>query len=69
VQGLVERIRSTDDRRVVLNRLTPSGRRLHERKDAELTARWEAALADLEDEELEAGTRVMQRVREFFDDL
>jgi DNA-binding MarR family transcriptional regulator len=67
--GLVERTRSEEDRRVVLNRLTPEGRRLHERKDAEITAKWAAALDGLSEQELETGVAVLRRVREFFDGL
>jgi DNA-binding MarR family transcriptional regulator len=67
--GLVERTRSEEDRRVVVNRLTPKGRRLHEQKDAELTRKWAEALEELSDEELEAGVAVLKRVRDFFDQL
>jgi DNA-binding MarR family transcriptional regulator len=38
--GLVERVRSDTDRRVVLNRLTPAGREVFATKRAELEERW-----------------------------
>ena len=45
--GYVERVRSDADRRVVLNRLTPTGREVFEAKRAAFEQRWKEALADL----------------------
>jgi DNA-binding MarR family transcriptional regulator len=67
--GLVERTRSERDRRLVLNRLTPEGRRLHDEKHAYATAKWDEALADLDEVELRHGVDVLERVQRFFDEL
>jgi DNA-binding MarR family transcriptional regulator len=66
-QGLVERVRSESDRRVVLNRLTPAGRERFAAKEAELTARWREALADLSAEELGNAARVLRRMADVLD--
>jgi DNA-binding MarR family transcriptional regulator len=65
--GLVERVRSAVDRRVVLNRLTPAGRERFERKQAEIEKRWREALADLSPTELEQAARVLRRMAEVLD--
>ena len=58
--GLVERVRSEADRRVVLNRLTPAGRERFEAKRAALEERWKEALADLSAEQLGQAAQVLQ---------
>ncbi|HWI21753.1 MAG TPA: MarR family transcriptional regulator, partial [Baekduia sp.] len=60
--GIVERRRSGDDRRVVVVTLTDSGRALLADKRERWRARCREALADLSDEELEAGAEVMRRM-------
>jgi MarR family transcriptional regulator, organic hydroperoxide resistance regulator len=67
--GYVERVRSTSDRRVVLNRLTPEGRRRVERKQAEIDERWREALADLSAEQLSQAAQVLRRMAEVVDEL
>lgn len=60
--GHVERTRSGEDRRVVVTRLTPQGRRkVKARRDA-WRQRWQEALADVPEEDLRAATRVLQRL-------
>jgi DNA-binding MarR family transcriptional regulator len=60
--GHVERVRSLSDRRVVVSRLTPQGRRKIAAKRAAHESRWEQALLDLDHEELRAATRVIERL-------
>jgi DNA-binding MarR family transcriptional regulator len=67
--GWVERVRPSDDRRVVLNRLTPAGRERFERKQAELEERWREALADLSAEQLGQAARVLRRMADVVDGL
>jgi DNA-binding MarR family transcriptional regulator len=64
----VERARSESDRRVVVCRLTASGTRRVEAKRAAWQARWEQGLRDLDDDDLRAATRVLERLREVFED-
>ena len=66
--GHVERARLERDRRVVVSRLTPRGRRAIEAKRAKWQGRWEQALADVDVEELRAATRVLIRLRAVFED-
>ncbi len=66
--GHVERARSETDRRVVVSRLTPQGKRKIEAKRAAWQERWESALAGLGPRELGAATRVMQRLGDVFED-
>lgn len=67
--GIVERTRSERDRRVVTTRLTPEGRRRVERKDAELQVKWHDALSEFDPADLEAATRVVQRLAAYLDEL
>jgi DNA-binding MarR family transcriptional regulator len=60
--GLVERVRSETDRRVVLNRLTPEGRERFAAKQAEMEQRWHEALADLSAEQLGQAAQVLHRM-------
>jgi DNA-binding MarR family transcriptional regulator len=66
-QGLVERVRSDSDRRVVLNRLTPAGRERFAAKEAELQERWRDALSDISAEELGHAAHVLRRMAEVLD--
>jgi DNA-binding MarR family transcriptional regulator len=65
--GLVERVRSHVDRRVVLNRLTPAGREHFERKQAEIEQRWQDALSDLSASQLGQAAQVLRRMVEVLD--
>ncbi len=67
-QGQVERVRSQTDRRVVVSRLTPQGRRAIEAKRAAWKARWEQALAGVAVDDLSAATRVLERLGEMVED-
>ena len=67
--GLVERSRSERDRRVVTTRLTPEGRRRVTEKQGQLLAKWADMLTGFDEGELEASSRVIARLAEYFDDL
>ncbi len=66
--GHVERARSETDRRVVVSRLTPQGRRRVAAKRKLWQSRWEAALEGVETDELRAATRVLERLGTVFED-
>jgi DNA-binding MarR family transcriptional regulator len=66
--GHVERVRSETDRRVVVSRLTPQGARKIQAKREAWQSRWEQALAGVEEEELQAATRVLERLGVMFED-
>src|SRR6202453_5365633 len=63
-QGHVERVRSPTDRRVVVSRLTPQGRRRIEAKRAAWKSSWEHALAGIDADELHTAARVLERLAE-----
>jgi DNA-binding MarR family transcriptional regulator len=66
-EGIVERTRSEQDRRVVLVSLTDAGRALIDSKRERWRARWGSALGDLPAEDLAAAARVMRRVAGMLD--
>lgn len=65
--GLVHRVRSDRDRRVVLTSLTDRGRLLVEERRARYEPRWRAAVAEFSDAELRTAASVLERLREMFD--
>jgi MarR family transcriptional regulator, organic hydroperoxide resistance regulator len=67
--GLVVRVRSERDRRVVLTSLTDRGRALVEERHARYEPRFRAALAGFSDDELLSAAAVMDGLREFFEEL
>jgi DNA-binding MarR family transcriptional regulator len=67
--GLVERVRSERDKRVVLTSLTARGEELIGAKRAMYEARRRAALAEFDDEQLAAATAVIERLKDMFDEL
>jgi len=67
--GLVKRTRSDEDRRVVLSTLTERGAKVVAERQAQMEPRWRAALAEFSDAELEAATRVLDRLADYFDAL
>jgi MarR family transcriptional regulator, organic hydroperoxide resistance regulator len=62
--GHVERVRSDSDRRVVVSRLTPQGRRKLMAKREAWKGRWEQALSEFDVDELRAARRVLARLGE-----
>jgi MarR family transcriptional regulator, organic hydroperoxide resistance regulator len=67
--GLVTRVRSDQDRRVVLTSLTERGRELVEERRARFEPRWLAALEDVSERDLLAAAGVLDRLRGLFDEL
>jgi DNA-binding MarR family transcriptional regulator len=68
-EGVVQRRRSTEDRRVCVVTLTDSGRALVEEKRERWRALWNEQLADLPPEDVEAAVRVMRRMARAIDAL
>jgi DNA-binding MarR family transcriptional regulator len=66
---LVTRIRSEQDRRVVLISLTERGRAMVEERRARYEPRWLAALEGISDRDLLAASEVLDRLRGLFDEL
>lgn len=66
---IVQRHRSTEDRRVCNVSLTPEGWELLERKRAHWQERWEDHLSEFTDRELEAAVRIIGQVTEMYDAL
>lgn len=66
--GLVERVRSDADRRVVLTSLTERGAALVAARRARYEPRWRQALAEFSEEDLQTAAAVLDRLREMFDD-
>ena len=66
--GLVERVRSELDKRVVLTSLTDHGRALVAERKARFEQRWKAALAEFDDDELRTAAAVLTRLGALFDD-
>jgi DNA-binding MarR family transcriptional regulator len=67
--GMVTRIRSDQDRRVVLTSLTERGRELVEERRARFEPRWLAALEGLSERDLLTASAVLDRLRGLFDEL
>lgn len=69
VAGLVSRVRSEQDRRVVLTSLTERGRALVDERHARFAPRFAAAMAGFSDEELRTAAAVLDRMHEMFDEI
>jgi DNA-binding MarR family transcriptional regulator len=67
--GIVERRRGVQDRRVCMVSLTDIGRSIVEDKRATWQALWEAHLGDLSEQELSAALRVMRTMTALLDGL
>ena len=67
--GLVERVRSQRDRRVVLISLTERGAELVAARRARFEPLWRRALAEFGEDELLAAAAVLDRLREMFYDV
>lgn len=66
---IVQRVRSTEDRRVCNVSLTPAGWSLLEEKLSRWQARWERELAEVSDAELATAMRVIERVTAVYDSV
>ncbi|HST24590.1 MAG TPA: MarR family transcriptional regulator [Gaiellaceae bacterium] len=67
--GLVQRTRSTEDKRVVLTTLSDRGQTVVDERRALYEPRWRAALEEFSVGELQTAAAVLDRLREMFDDL
>jgi DNA-binding MarR family transcriptional regulator len=67
--GLVQRIRSDEDKRIVLTSLTEHGKALVDERQAHYEPHWRATLAEFSDEELRTAAAVLDRMRQMFDEL
>lgn len=67
--GLVERVRSEEDRRIVVSRLSAAGRSVCEQRHAALEPLWREMLADFSASELETAAAVLDRLSELFERL
>jgi MarR family transcriptional regulator, organic hydroperoxide resistance regulator len=67
--GLVVRERSERDRRVVVSRLTSAGQERVAARRERLAPLWNAAIGEFDADELRVATRVLDRVRAFFEQL
>jgi MarR family transcriptional regulator, organic hydroperoxide resistance regulator len=67
--GLVSRVRSERDRRVVLTSLTEHGRALVDARHAQFAPRFAAALAEFSDDELRTAATVFDRLGTMFDEI
>jgi DNA-binding MarR family transcriptional regulator len=67
-RGHVERARSESDRRVVVSRLTEEGAVKIQARRKEWQDRWEQALEGVSIEDLEAATRVLERLGTMFEE-
>jgi DNA-binding MarR family transcriptional regulator len=68
-EGVVERSRSGEDRRVVVLTLTAEGRRRLDIKHREIEERWAAALDGLEEDEMRDAAHVLTRLATMLDEL
>jgi MarR family transcriptional regulator, organic hydroperoxide resistance regulator len=67
--GIVERRRGSQDRRVCMVSLTDKGRGIVEEKRSSWQALWEAHLGDLSEQELSAALRVMRTMTALLEGL
>lgn len=67
--GIVTRVRSDADRRRVLVLLTDEGRAVLKKRRRLWLKRWETALADVPEPELEAAADVLRRISGLLDEL
>jgi MarR family transcriptional regulator, organic hydroperoxide resistance regulator len=66
--GLTARTRSANDRRLVVVKITPKGRRKSEARRTEWRARWDEALEGVEEEELRVAIGVLERISTVFEE-
>lgn len=64
--GLVQRTRSREDKRVVLNELTAAGREAIAATQADIDARWAVVFSDFSDEDLRTASAVLERLADHF---
>jgi DNA-binding MarR family transcriptional regulator len=67
--GQLERVPDASDRRRVGVRITPLGLDVFQAKDRQLTQAWQAELAELDPDELDAMVKAMRRLAALFDSI
>jgi DNA-binding MarR family transcriptional regulator len=67
--GLVTRIRSDEDKRIVLTSLTDRGCEVIEARRCTMEPRWRAALAEFSDGELRTAAAVLDRLHDLFEEF
>ena len=67
--GLVERIRSQEDKRIVLTSLTDRGREVIECRHARYEPRWRATSERFTEDELLTAAEVLDALRQMFDEF
>jgi DNA-binding MarR family transcriptional regulator len=67
--GIVTRVRSESDRRRVLVTLTDEGRTVLGKRRRRWLKRWEEAMKDVPERDLEAAAEVMRRIGGLLDEL
>lgn len=67
--GLVVRLRSDVDKRIVLTSLTRRGRAVVDERRSQFEPRWREALSEFRDDELRVATAVLDRLRDLFSEL
>ena len=67
--GLVQRVRSDHDRRVVLSSLTERGLALVQDRRRRMEPRWNEAFAQFSEEDLLTAAAVLDKLRQFFDEI
>lgn len=67
--GLVARVRSLRDKRVVLTSLTDRGRAVVEERRARVEPQWRSALGEFSDEELRTAAAVLEQIRAMFEEI
>jgi DNA-binding MarR family transcriptional regulator len=67
--GLVERVRSEQDRRIVVSRLSPAGRAVCEQRRAAIEPLWRDMLQSFTAGELHTAAAVLDRLTELFERL
>jgi DNA-binding MarR family transcriptional regulator len=67
--GLVERKRSTTDKRIVLSALTARGEARVEERRAQIEPRWQRALAEVGDADLLTAAAVLDRLCALFEEM
>lgn len=67
--GLVKRLRSVEDKRVVLTALTDRGREVVEKHRGQVEPRWRNSLSDFTPDQLATAAAVLTRLARHFDEL
>lgn len=67
--GYVERTKSAEDKRAVVNQLSVTGQQCFDKKHKEMKAKWQSALKDMSDEEIDGAAQVLRRLTAVIESL